>query len=126
AKFKPPPPSERAIIPYGMPLLVRPGNFLLDTGLSRRASAFICYAGRQTEDIDATFDQALPLPIPLVSRHIDQPAFSFQSSYTIEGRTLKIHREFVSRVPGQSCPADLQARIADDMNLIRVNMNSAL
>ena len=64
------------------------------------------------------------LPVPLVSRNIDKPAFSYHSTYKLEGRTLKIHREFVSRVPGQSCPAELEAQIADDMNLIRANVNS--
>src|SRR5262249_14172386 len=83
------------------------------------------YAGRQTEDIDATFDPALPLPVPLVARSIDRPAFSYRSTYKVEGRTLKIHREFVSRVPGQSCPAELEAQIAGDMNIVRTNTYSA-
>ena len=52
-------------IPVGIPLTLRPGNFLLGTRLSGRQSAFVCYAGTQIEDIEATFEPALPLPIPL-------------------------------------------------------------
>jgi hypothetical protein len=30
----------------------------------------------------------------------------------------KMHREFTSRVAGQSCPPELEAQIAADMNLV--------
>jgi hypothetical protein len=99
--FKPPPSGGRATIPYGMPLMVRPGNFLLGRRLSGRKSAFVCYAGRQIEDIDVTFDQAFAMPIPLIPRTIDNPTFSYHSTFKVENRTLKIHREFVSRVARQ-------------------------
>jgi hypothetical protein len=54
-RFKSPPPGVRAVIPYGMPVTARPGNFLLGSRLSGRKSAFVCYAGRQTEEHDLRF-----------------------------------------------------------------------
>jgi len=108
-----------------LPQVVRPGNFLLGTRLNGRKSAFICYAGRQTEDIDATFDQTLPMPISLVPLSIDNPAFTYRANFRVEGRTLRMHREFVSRVVGQVCAPELEAQIASDMNAVRNNVNSS-
>jgi hypothetical protein len=124
-RFKPPAPSARALISFGLPHTTRPGNFLLGTRLNGRTSAFICLAGHQIEDIDATFDQSLPMPVPLVPLTIDNPAFTYRATFKIEGRTLKMHREFVSRVPGQVCTPELEALIAGDMNTVRTNVNSS-
>jgi hypothetical protein len=118
------PSSGVAYIPHGMPLLVRPGNFLLGNRLSGRKSAFPCYAGQQTEDIEVTFAPGLPMPMPLMSRAINNPAFTYRSSYTVEGRTLKMHREFISRVSGQTCPAELETQITEDIKLVALNMNN--
>jgi hypothetical protein len=124
-RFKQPPTAARATISFGMPQTVRPGNFLLGLRLNGRKSAFVCYAGRQTEDIDATFDQSLPMPIPLRPITIDNSAFTYRATFMVEGRTLKMHREFVSRVTGQVCPSELEAQMAGDMNTVRINVNSS-
>ena len=124
-RFKPPAPGGVAIVSVGMPLTLRPGNFLLGTRLGARTAAFVCFAGTQTEDIEATFDPALPLPVPLVATNIDNPLFTYRSTFKIEDRTLKIHRELVSRVPRQVCPAEAEAQIAADLNKVRIDVNSA-
>jgi hypothetical protein len=88
-----------------MPLVAWPGTFLLGDRLSGRQSPFVCYAGRETEDIEVSFDPALPMPVPFPPVTIDNPIFAFRANVTIEGRTLKSHREFVSKVEHQVCPA---------------------
>src|SRR5262249_31636798 len=70
-RFKPPAAGAFARISFGLPQTVRPGRFLFGDRLAGRKSAFTCYAGRQTEDIDATFDPALPMPIPLAPVSIE-------------------------------------------------------
>jgi hypothetical protein len=35
-----------------------------------------------------------------------------------------MHREFTSRIAGQSCPAELEAQIAADMNLVSRNVSN--
>jgi hypothetical protein len=124
-RFKAPAPYGRANIPRGMPLTVWPGGLFLGSRLNGRKFAFVCYAGRQAEDIEATFDPALPLPLPLGPIIIDNPTFSFRSTMKVEERTLKMHREFVSRVERQVCPPDLEAKIAADLNTVRINVFSA-
>ncbi len=124
-KFKVPSGQARRRIPLGMPLTVRPGNFLFGVRLADRQSAFICFAGRQIEDIDATFDPALPMPLPLVNANVDNPLFTYHSTYAVHGRTLKVHREFVSRVPGQVCSPAVEAEIAADMNSIGTDLFSS-
>ena len=95
-KFRPPRLPGRAGVPFGMPLLTRPGNFLLPPRLSGRASAFVCYAGEQTEDIEATFADGFPMPVAPPALRIDKPLLAYHSSFKVEGRTLKIHQEYAS------------------------------
>jgi transglutaminase-like putative cysteine protease len=122
-KFNTPAQGARAVIPVGMALTVRPGNFLLGTIPNNRNTAFVCYAGRQVEDIDATFDPALPMPVPPAPLAINNAGFSYRATFEIEGRTFKMHREFISRVAGQTCQPGLEAQIAGDINALRGNLN---
>jgi transglutaminase-like putative cysteine protease len=124
-RLKPPPVGGRVAIAHGLPLVAWPGSFLLGDRLSGRQSPFVCYAGRETEDIEASFDPALPMPLPFAPVTIDNPSFAYRSSMTIEGRTLKSHREFVSKVERQVCPPELEAKIAADLNTVRVNVFGA-
>jgi transglutaminase-like putative cysteine protease len=120
-RFKPSAPDARIIVPRGMPLTAWQGGFLLGGRLGGRKSPFVCYAGRQAEDIEATFAPALPLPLPLAPVVIDNEAFTYQSATKVEGRTLKIHREFVSRVGRQVCEPELERTIAADLDKARIN-----
>ena len=108
-----------------MPLTLRPGNFLFGPRLGGRQAAFVCYAGMQTEDIEATFDKDLPLPAPLLGVRIENPLFTYWSGYKIENRTLKINRQFLSRVPGQVCAPETEAKIAADLDRVRADINTA-
>jgi hypothetical protein len=124
-RFKPPPPGARAAMTHGLPLVAWPGSLLLGDRLSGRQSSFVCYAGRETEDIEASFDPALPMPVPFVPVSIDNPNFTFRSNMTIEGRTLKSHREFVSKVERQVCSPEVEAAITADLNTVRINVFGA-
>ena len=123
-RFKAPAPGGVAAIPVGMPFSVRLGNSLLGARLSGRQSAFACLAGSQSEDIDAIFDPALPMPGPLNAISIDNAFFTYKSNYRIENRTLKIHREFVSRVSRQVCAPEAEAKITADLNKVRADVYS--
>ena len=82
-RFTPPAPGARATISFGLPQTVRPGYFLLGIRLNGRKSAFTCYAGRQTEDIDATFDQSLPMPVALARAAIDEHTFTLHATVKV-------------------------------------------
>ena len=124
-RLKPPPVGGRVGISHGMPLVAWPGTFLLGDRLSGRQSPFVCYAGRETEDIEASFDPALPMPVPFPPVTIDNPTFAFRANMTIEGRTLKSHREFISKVEHQVCLPDVETKIAADLNIVRANVFGA-
>jgi hypothetical protein len=55
---------------------------------------------------------------------IDNPSFSYQSTMKVEGRTLKVHREFVSRVRRQVCPPELESQIVADLNTVQTSVYS--
>jgi hypothetical protein len=64
------------------------------------------------------------MPSPLAAVSIDNAFFTYRSAYRIENRTLKIHREFVSRVSRQVCPPEAEAQIAADLNKVRADVYS--
>jgi transglutaminase-like putative cysteine protease len=123
-RLKAPPSGARAVITHGILLVAWPGTILLGERLSGRESPFVCYAGRQTEDIEASFDPALPMPLPLAPVAVDNPSFTYRSNMTVEGRTLRSHREFASKVARQVCPPELEAQTARDLNIVRTNVFS--
>jgi hypothetical protein len=124
AKFKSPAQGALASIPIGMQLTVRPGNFLLGTLSNNRKMPFMCFAGRQIEDIDATYDQGLPMPVAPGPITINNAAFSYRANFKVESRTLKIHREFESHVAHQVCEPGLESHILGDINAVRGNVNT--
>ena len=108
-------PPVRLGIPTGLGVLVRPGDFVLAARLPGRKLPFICLAGTQVEEIELAFAEGLPLPQKIDPRRIDNKSFSYGAEYKLEDRILKVRREFVSRVPSQVCPADLEAEIEQPM-----------
>jgi hypothetical protein len=121
-KFNAPTQGARGAVPFGLPLTARPGSFLLGTVQGNRVLPFSCYAGRQIEDIVATFAEPLSMPVAPPSLAIDNAAFSYRATFNVEGRTLKMHREFVSHIDSQICQPTLEAQIAADMNAVRGNV----
>jgi hypothetical protein len=126
-RFAAPSPDERdgrAALPAGITLTAPPGTSLLGRRLSGRKTAFVCHAGQQVEDIEVTFAPPWLLPELPAPVAIDNPVFSYRFSATVDARTVKIHREFVSRVERQACAPELEATIAPDMETVRINASN--
>ena len=113
-------------IPTGLSVKVRPGGFLLNARLPGRKLPFMCYSGRQVEEIELTFAEGLPLPRPLNSKKIDNRVFTYTSDARLDDRTLKIRREFVSHVPGQVCGPDVEALITGPMQEVIANVQARM
>jgi hypothetical protein len=80
--------------------------------LPARKQPFVCLAGKQVEEIELTFAEGLPLPQKIDDRRIETTSFVYTADYRLEDRRLKVRREFVSRVPGQVCAAEVETEIA--------------
>ncbi len=111
-------PGESVAVPAGFGILVRPGALLLASRVPGRQLPFVCFAGRQIEEGVATFADGLPLPQQPADRRIETPALVYTLASRLDGRTLTIRREFVSRVAGQVCPPEMEAALAGPMATI--------
>lgn len=111
-------PGASVPVPAGFGVLVRPGVFLLASRIPGRQLPFVCFAGRQIEEVAATFAEGLPLPQAPADRRIETPALVYTVTHRLDGRTLTIRREFLSRVAGQVCPPEMEAELAGPMALI--------
>ena len=105
-------------IPFGMPILGRPGARILGQRVSGRKMDFACYAARQVEEIELTFEKGLALPKLTKGIVVDNKYVSYRSSYALVGRTLTVRREFESKVSGQRCTKEIEAEISEPMQRI--------
>jgi len=115
-----------SVIPYGLSMKGRPNGGLLGDRYDGRQLPFVCYAGRQVEELELSFADGMPLPETIPNRSIDNRWFTYTAQYKIEDRTLKITREFVSRVPGQVCSPELEAEIARPLKQVRADLATRL
>lgn len=113
-------------IPIGMPIHGRPGGALLGQRVADRQTDFLCYAGRQVEEIELTFAERLPLPKAVKEAPIDNKYFSYQSTFTIKGRTLTIRREFTSKVAGQVCASAMEAEISEPLRRVSRSLRTQM
>jgi len=121
-------PGAEQSLPFGLSTRIRPGGYLFNRRFAGRKLPFVCYAGRQVEEIDVTFADGIPFPValPTKGRRIEDRAFTFMSDYRIENRTLKIRREFVSRVAGQVCAPETETAVAGAMNAVQADLNTRI
>jgi hypothetical protein len=108
-------PPVRFAIPIGLGIQARPGEYLLGPRLPARKLPFTCLAGTQVEEIALTFADGVPLPQKIDGRRIETKSFVYSAEYRLENRTLEVRREFASRVPGQVCPIEVEAELAQPM-----------
>jgi transglutaminase-like putative cysteine protease len=106
--------GEPFVLPVGLPVLRRPGDFLL--GLLSLADmgdeiATPCYAGHQIEDLTLVLPPGRkPMKLP-VDRKIDGEMFSYQSHWSVVDHTVSVHREFISRIDQPVCSGALRRDI---------------
>ena len=105
-------------MPFGMPIQSRPSGFLLGQRRSDRTHPFVCYAGRQVDEIDIEFAEGLPLPRRISGGINETRQLRFSRNYELTGRVLKVRREFVSLVPGQVCDPAIEAEITEPLKQI--------
>src|SRR5262249_27861377 len=115
-----------SVIPYGLSMKGRPSGALLGDRYDGRQLPFVCYAGRQVEEIELSFADGLPLPQTIPNRTIDKRWFSYTAEYRLEDRTLKIRREFVSHVPSQVCSPEVEAQISRPLKEVRADIATRL
>jgi hypothetical protein len=108
-------PPVNLAIPVGLGTLPRPGSYLFGLLLPARKLPFICLAGTQVEEIEVAFVEGASLPQKIDGRRVETRSFVYNAEYRLEDRSLKVRREFVSRVPGQVCPAEVETEIAQPL-----------
>jgi tetratricopeptide (TPR) repeat protein len=126
-EFKLAPAAGREVtFPVGLMTRVRPGNYLAGSRLEGRKHPFVCFAGRQIEEIELTFAAGLTLPAAPQGRAIENSRFSYAAQYRLEGRTLKVRREFVSKVVGQVCAPEVEADAASVIKAVAADLNTKI
>lgn len=118
--------GREVVVPVGLMTRVRPGRYLTGARLEGRSHPFMCLAGRQIEDIELTFAPGLALPTVPPGRRIESSHFSYLSQYRLEGRTLKVRREFISKVAGQVCAPEAELEVAGVLTGVIADLNARI
>jgi hypothetical protein len=117
--------AERAL-PAGLPVIERPGDWMFGSRLPGRRFDFVCYAGRQIDEIEITFAEGLPLPAPMKAFADKNDLISFSVSSTLIDRTLRVTREFESNVKGQVCSAADEAAIGTFLKAVTEKLDEKM
>jgi transglutaminase-like putative cysteine protease len=118
--------GSETVIPSGLATRVRAGRYLLGNRLEERKEPFTCLAGHQIEEIDVTFAVGLPLPIVPKGRTIHNPKFTYVAQYKLDERTLKVRREFVSKVTGQVCAPEVETEVAGPLKGVLADLETKM
>jgi hypothetical protein len=113
-------------IPFGMPIHRRPGIGLLGQRIAGRTTDFVCFPGKQVEEIELTFADGLPMPRAIRGRNVDSKHFSYQSHYVISGRTMTIRREFRSNVAGQVCAKEIESELTEPLQAVARSLQTRM
>jgi hypothetical protein len=113
-------------IPFGMPIHRRPGIGLLGQRIAGRTTDFVCFPGKQVEEIELTFADGLPMPRAIGGRNVDSKHFSYQSHYVISGRTMTIRREFRSNVAGQVCAKEIESELTEPLQAVARSLQTRM
>jgi len=80
-----------------------------------------CYSGRQVEDIDFEFagdDHVAAIPS---DTHIHTGNIAYDTKWTASGKTVSLHREFVSKITEPTCTGKMREDAADALAKIRAD-----
>jgi hypothetical protein len=113
-------------IPFGMPIHRRPGIGLLGQRIAGRTTDFVCFPGKQVEEIELTFADGLPMPRPIRGRNVDNKYFNYQSHYVISGRTMTIRREFRSNVASQVCAKEIESELTEPLQAVANSLRTRM
>ena len=78
------------------------------------------------EELELSFADDLPPQKPFTNRRLERKLYTYTSEYKLEGRTLRLKREFVSRVPSQVCDASIEEQLAKDLATIGGSLKTGL
>jgi hypothetical protein len=113
-------------IPVGMPIHMRPGEGFFGRRQESRTMPFTCFAGRQIEEVELSFPDDTPPQRPFTNRRLERELYTYTSEYKLEGHTLRLRREFVSRVPSQVCDAAIEEQLAKDLATIGGSLKTGM
>lgn len=109
-------------VPTGLHLLPRPGDGLLGPLGMRHLPASEptpCYPGRQEEELSLELPPGYrPARLPR-ARTVEDPAFAYESRWSLDANVVRVSRRLVSRVDRPLCEGPLRAAVAKALEEIR-------
>jgi len=81
----------------------------------------ICFSGHQTEEVSMTFRPgARPQTLP-AELHVKTANLAYDTRWTVEGDTITLHREFISKMTEPVCTGAIRRDAADALAKIRAD-----
>ncbi len=127
---RPAPTANLMALANALELMTRAGDGLAGPLGNRALTAADdtpCYSGHQSEDIAITFrpgtrpGQVVPADVHLKTAHL-----SYDTSWKVEGDTITLHRDFVSRMQEPVCTGAVRRETAEALEKIRADYGVAV
>lgn len=116
-------------LPYGLAVGWRPGEDLLgpiDLLDTPGIEVTPCYRGREIADLVLELPPGKKLREQPKTVEISNATLSYKSVWSIDGRTVRLHRELISAAEGPICVGETRRLAAKALNDIRIDSHAAV
>jgi len=112
--------------PQGVPMLVRPGEFLIGSWTLPKAAPTPCFSGHQIEVLSLTLPPGRNVNSLPTGKTVENPYLHYQSEWNRESQTITVRREITVRLPDAVCRDEIRAKLAEAIAEIRGDYSSTI
>jgi len=112
--------------PEGVPMLVRPGEFLIGSWTLPKAAPTPCFSGHQIEVLSLTLPPGRNVNSLPTGKTVENPYLHYQSEWNRESQTITVRREITVRLPDAVCRDEIRAKLAEAIAEIRGDYSSTI
>ena len=105
--------------PEGIPMLVRPGEFLLGSWTLPKTAPTPCFSGHQIEELSLTLPPDRDIELLPRGKTIENSYLRYQSDWTRDGQIVTVRREITVKLPVAVCRDEIRAKLAEAIAEIR-------
>jgi Domain of Unknown Function with PDB structure (DUF3857)/Transglutaminase-like superfamily len=112
--------------PAGLPLIARPGLFLLGSWTLEKTEPTPCFSGQQVEELSLTLPPGRDIRFLPPGDTVENPYLRYHSAWNRDGQVVTVRREITVKLPVAVCRDEIRAKLADAIAEIRGDYRSAI
>lgn len=105
--------------PQGLPMLVRPGEFLLGSWTLPKTEPTPCFSGHQLAELALTLPPGRDIELLPSGKTVENPFLRYESNWHRDGQIVTVRREIRVKLPVAVCRDEIRSQLAEAIAEIR-------